>query len=131
MANVVFISGNLTRDPEIRVTANGGTILRFGIANNVRTRSNGEWTDKTGFYNVEMFGNKAAAVAKYLRKGLRVHIVGRLDYQSWTNKAGESRTAVVIIADDVETPPKGTESPQEPQYYDDADAGAYGDEIPF
>ena len=69
--NIVVLSGNLTRDPEIRVTANGGTILRFGIANSTRVRKEGEWTDKTGFYNVEMFGNKAAAVAKYLRKGLK------------------------------------------------------------
>ena len=131
--NVVCITGNLTNEPDMRTTANGGNILRFRIAHNSRVRDKGgAWTDKPNYFSCEMFGNKAAAVSRYLRKGLKVQVVGRLDYQSWTDKrTNETKSAVVIVVDDVELPAKAAESPQEPAYYDDTESGHYGEEIPF
>ena len=101
--NRVNISGNLTRDPELRVTASGTQVLSFGVAVNDRRRNpqTGEWEDYPNFVDCTMFGTRAEAVRRYLSKGSKVAIEGKLRYSSW-EKDGERRSKIGVIVDEIE-----------------------------
>ena len=96
--NKVFLIGNLTRDPELSETPSGVTICRFGLAVN-RRGSSGEQTD---FYNITAWRNLAETIARYKKKGDRVAIVGDIQMRNYEDNQGQRRTAVDIIAQDVE-----------------------------
>lgn len=101
--NRVIISGNLTRDPELRQTAGGLPVLGFGVAVNDRRKNNqtGEWEDYPNFVDCTMFGNRAEAVSRFLAKGMKVAIDGRLRYSSW-EKDGQKRSKLEVIVDEIE-----------------------------
>ena len=101
--NRVNISGNLTRDPEMRATAGGTQVLSFGVAVNDRRRNpqNGEWEDYPNFVDCTMFGTRAEAVSRYLSKGAKVAIEGRLRYSSW-ERDGQRRSKLEVIVDEIE-----------------------------
>lgn len=101
--NRVNISGNLTRDSELRATAGGVQVLRFGVAVNDRRRNpeSGEWEDYPNFVECVMFGARAEAVGRYLLKGTKVAIEGKLRYSSW-EKDGQRRSRLEVIVDEVE-----------------------------
>ena len=101
--NRVNISGNLTRDPELRVTAGGTQVLSFGVAVNDRRRNaqTGEWEDYPNFVDCTMFGNRAEAVGRFLAKGMKVAIEGKLRYSSW-EKDGQRRSKLEVIVDEID-----------------------------
>lgn len=100
--NLVVISGNLTRDPDMRQTASGMEILKLGVAVNDRAKNkDGEWEDVPNFFDVTVFGKRASTLSGRLAKGAKVHISGRLKWSQW-EKGGEKRSKVEIIANDVE-----------------------------
>ena len=101
--NRVNISGNLTRDSELRATAGGVQVLRFGVAVNDRRRNpeSGEWEDYPNFVECVMFGARAEAVGRYLLKGTKVAIEGKLRYSSW-EKDGQRRSKLEVSVDEVE-----------------------------
>lgn len=101
--NRVTISGNLTRDPELRATAGGTQVLSFGVAVNDRRRNpqNGEWEDYPNFVDCTMFGTRAEAVSRYLSKGSKVAIEGKLRYSSW-ERDGQRRSKLEVIVDEIE-----------------------------
>lgn len=101
--NRVNISGNLTRDPELRATASGTQVLSFGVAVNDRRRNpqTGEWEDYPNFVDCTMFGTRAEAVSRYLSKGSKVAIEGKLRYSSW-ERDGQRRSKLEVIVDDIE-----------------------------
>lgn len=102
--NRVVVSGNLTRDPELRVTPGGTQVLGFGMAVNDRRRNQqtGEWEDYPNFIDCTMFGNRAEALSRILHKGMKVAIEGKLRYSSWEDKnGGGRRSKVEIIPDEV------------------------------
>lgn len=101
--NRVSITGNLTRDPERRVTAGGTQVLSFGVAVNDRRRSpqTGEWEDYPNFVDCTMFGTRAEAVSRFLAKGNKVAIEGKLRYSSW-EKDGQRRSKLEVIVDEIE-----------------------------
>lgn len=101
--NRVCISGNLTRDPELRATAGGTQVLSFGVAVNDRRKNQqtGEWEDYPNFVDCTMFGNRAEAVSRFLAKGMKVAIDGRLRYSSW-EKDGQRRSKLEVIVDEIE-----------------------------
>nr|UWG20166.1 MAG: Single-strand binding protein family protein [Bacteriophage sp.] len=101
--NVVNISGNLTRDSELRATAGGTAILGFGVAVNDRRKNQqtGEWEDCPNFVDCTMFGTRAEKLAGALTKGTKVCILGRLRYTSW-ERDGQKRSKIEVIADDIE-----------------------------
>ncbi len=123
--NRVVVSGNLTRDPELRATPGGTQVLGFGIAVNDRRRNQqtGEWEDYPNFIDCTMFGNRAEALSRILRKGMKVAIEGKLRYSSWEDKnGGGRRSKVEIIPDEVvlmNQNPNGQQAPQQyaPQGY--------------
>jgi len=103
MANInrVIISGNLTKDPELRTLDSGFAICSMRIATNTRRKENNEWVDKPNFFDVTVFGRQGENCAQYLSKGRGIIIDGRLEWREW-EKDGQKRQAVDIIADTVE-----------------------------
>lgn len=101
--NRVCISGNLTRDPELRATAGGTQVMSLGIAVNDRRKNpqTGEWEDCPNFVDCTVFGARAEKLAPYLSKGARVAIEGKLRYSSW-ERDGQKRSKLEVIADEIE-----------------------------
>ena len=101
--NRVAISGNLTRDPELRSTQSGMHILNFGIAVNDRRRNNatGEWEDYANFIDCVLFGNRAEWLARDLHKGKKVFVEGKLRYSSW-ERDGQRRSKIEVVADEID-----------------------------
>lgn len=117
--NRVVVSGNLTRDPELRVTPGGTQVLGFGVAVNDRRRNQqtGEWEDYPNFIDCTMFGNRAEALSRILRKGMKVAIEGKLRYSSWEDKnGGGRRSKVEIIPDEVVLMSQNPNGQQTQQY---------------
>ena len=112
--NRVVISGNLTRDPELRQTAGGLPVLGFSVAVNDRRKNpqTGEWEDVTNFVDCTMFGARAASVARFLGKGSKVAIDGKLRYSSW-EKDGQKRSKLEVIVDDIEFLSRGNTGGQQ------------------
>lgn len=102
--NRVCISGNLTRDPELRQTAGGSQVLGVGVAVNDRRKNQqtGQWEDVPNFVDCVVFGNRAEALSAILHKGDKVAIDGRLRYSSWEAKDGTRRSKLEVIAEEVE-----------------------------
>ena len=111
--NRVNISGNLTRDPELRATAGGTQVLSFGVAVNDRRRNQqtGEWEDYPNFVDCTMFGTRAEAVSRYLSKGSKVAIEGKLRYSSW-ERDGQRRSKLEVIVDEIEFLSRGQQGGQ-------------------
>lgn len=103
--NRVVISGRLTRDPEIRSTAGGTTVMGFGVAVNDRRRNQqtGQWEDYANFIDCTMFGNRAEALSRILAKGMLVVCEGRLRWSSW-ERDGQKRSKIEVIVDEVVLP---------------------------
>lgn len=100
--NVVVISGNLTRDPELRHTNGGTAILSFGVAVNDRMKDrDGSWVDRPNFVDVTVFGARAEALSRYLSKGTKVALSGKLRYSSW-ERDGQKRSKLEVIAEEIE-----------------------------
>lgn len=100
--NVVVISGNLTRYPELRHTNGGTAILSFGVAVNDRMKDrDGSWVDRPNFVDVTVFGARAEALSRYLSKGTKVALSGKLRYSSW-ERDGQKRSKLEVIADEIE-----------------------------
>jgi single-strand DNA-binding protein len=102
--NRVVISGNLTRDPELRATGSGMSVLKMGVAVNDRRKNqqSGEWEDYANFIDVTMFGARAEAVSRFLSKGSKVAIEGKLRWSQWESQQGDKRSKVEVIADEIE-----------------------------
>lgn len=128
--NKCFLIGNLTRDPELRVTPKGTSIAAFGIAINRQFRDDaGNTRDETTFVDVEAWGKQADLVAKYLAKGAPVMIEGRLKLDEWTDKtSGQKRQKLKVVLDNVQfigrksdgTPAEMRDGEQAPQQRQDA-----------
>jgi single-strand DNA-binding protein len=103
--NRVLITGNLTRDPELRSTGSGMAVLKMGVAVNDRRKNpqSGEWEDVPNFIDVVMFGSRGESVSRFLSKGSKVAIEGKLRWSSWEDKeSGAKRSKVEVVADDIE-----------------------------
>ena len=98
--NRVIISGNLTRDPELRNTQSGLAVLSFGVAVNDRRKNptTGEWEDYPNFVDCTMFGARANSLSQYLSKGTKVSIEGKLRWSQW-ERDGQKRSKIEIIVD--------------------------------
>ncbi len=101
--NRVVLSGNVGRDPELRATSSGSSILTFSLAvsERVRNSQSGEWSDYTNWLDVVVFGKRADGLHRILSKGMKVAVEGRLRYSSW-ERDGQKRSKVEVIADNVD-----------------------------
>lgn len=102
--NRVNITGNLTRDPELRATAGGTQMLAFGVAVNDRRKNpqTGEWEDVPNFVDCIVFGSRAEAVSRFITKGSKVAIEGKLRYSAWETKEGQRRSKLEVIVDEID-----------------------------
>lgn len=137
--NRVAISGNLTRDAELRTTQSGMSILDFGVAVNDRRRNQqtGEWEDCPNFVDCTVFGTRAEKLQPYLTKGSKVALEGKLRYSSWES-GGQRRSKLGVIVDDLEfMSSRHAGSGHAPQPVPeagpaiDAAASVYDEDIPF
>ena len=129
--NRVIISGNLTRDPELRSTQSGTQVLRFGVAVNDRRKNQqtGEWEDCPNFIDCTMFGTRAQSLSQYLSKGTKVSIEGKLRWSQW-ERDGQKRSKIEVIVDELEFMSSRGEA-GERDLEDGAVAGVYDHDIPF
>jgi single-strand DNA-binding protein len=102
--NRVTVTGNLTRDPELRSTPGGTSVCKLRIAVNTRRKdASGQWVDKPNYFDVTVWGAQGENCAQYLSKGRPVAIDGRLEWREWQDReSGQKRQAVDIIADSVQ-----------------------------
>jgi single-strand DNA-binding protein len=101
--NRVVLTGNLTRDPELRSTPSGTSVCSLRVACNTRRKdASGEWVDKPNYFDVTIWGRQGENAAQYLEKGRPVAIDGRLEWREWQDKEGNKRQSVDIIADSVQ-----------------------------
>ena len=114
--NRVVLTGNLTRDPELRSTPSGASVGKMRIAVNGRRKNSasGEWEDKANYFDVTVFGQQAENCTRYLSKGSRVAIDGRLEHEEWT-KDDTPRQRVVVIGESVEFLSVRRSDPDEPE----------------
>lgn len=100
--NTCCVSGNLTRDSELKITPAGNQVLHFTVAcNESRKKPDGSWEDIPNYFDCVTFGNRAEKIAGYLVKGIKVAVQGRLKWSSW-EKDGQRRSKVEIIADQID-----------------------------
>src|SRR5256714_6407356 len=101
--NRVVMTGNLTRDPELRSLPSGMSVCSLRIACNTRRKGqSGEWEDKPNYFDVTVWGAQGENCAKYLSKGRPIAVDGRLEWREWETQEGQKRQAVDIIADSVQ-----------------------------
>lgn len=101
--NRVIITGNLTRDPELRHLQSGTAVCKLRVAVNSRRKDNtGQWVDKPNYFDVTVWGAQGENCANYLNRGRPVAIDGRLDWREWEDQQGQKRQSVEIIADTVQ-----------------------------
>jgi len=106
--NRVVLMGNLTRDPEIKYSAGGAAVTKFGLA------TNRQWTDKQTqekkeevcFIDCTAFGRTGEIVAEYLHKGSPAHIEGRLSFYKWQTEAGENRSKLSVTVESLQLLPR-------------------------
>lgn len=123
--NRVAVSGHLTRDPELRATIGGTQVLSFGIAVNDRRKNpqSVEWEDYPIFVDCTMFGTRAEKIHRYLSKGCKVAIEGKLRYSSW-ERDGQRRSKLEVIVEEIEFLSRQQAAEPEPE-------DAYDEDIPF
>lgn len=101
--NIVTVTGNVTRDPELRFTPSGQALASFGLAVNRswQNRQTQEWEEQTSFFDITCWAQLAQNVSDSIVKGSRVVVTGRLDQRSWETDQGDKRSKVEIVADEV------------------------------
>src|SRR5262245_55306766 len=101
--NRVVLTGNLTRDPELRSTQGGTSVCSLRVACNTRRKGpSGDWVDKPNYFDVTVWGAQGENCARFLAKGRPVAIDGRLEWREWQDQNGNNRQAIDIVADAVQ-----------------------------
>lgn len=112
--NRVAISGNLTRDAELRQTASGMAVLGFSVAVNDRRKNTQteQWEDYPNFIDCSMFGTRAEKIAQYLSKGTKVAIEGKLRWSQW-ERDGQKRSKIEVVVDEIEFMTSRSDAPSQ------------------
>ena len=126
--NFACVSGNLTRDAELRKTQGGMAIMSLSVAVNDRRKNQqtGEWEDYANFIDCTMFGSRAEKLANYLVKGTKVTVSGKLRWSQW-ERDGVKRSKVEIVVDEIEF--MSREQKQAKAEF--VEATVYDDDCPF
>ena len=136
--NKVLLIGNVGQPPELRSTASGQSVMTIRMATNERYKNkDGEWTDRTEWHSVVVWGKRAEGLSKILQKGTHIYIEGKLQTRSWEDKDGNKRYTTEIVAREVlllgrknDTGNGRSDGPPPPD--DDQYGGGYNDDdIPF
>ena len=131
--NKVLLTGNLTRDAELKSLPSGTDVLEFGIAVNERRKNNqtGEWEDCPNFFDCSLFGKRADGLSRYMVKGRKVALEGKLQWRQW-EKDGEKRSKVSIVVSEVDLMDNGKNVQNENVQNENVQSDQYADsDIPF
>lgn len=123
--NKVALSGNLTRAAELRATSGGTPVLSLGLAvgNRRKNPRTGAWEDEPYFFDCVLYGARAEKLAPMLPKGAHVALEGKLTYRSWEDKAGNRRSKIEVLVDELDfLAPKASASKEEPMSIEEAAA---------
>lgn len=105
--NTVVIAGYTAKDPELKVTPSGTTVLSLLLAvNDTKKNAQDEWEETANFFDCVLFGKRAESLAQYIPKGSKLTINGRLHQDRWQGQDGTNRSRVSIIVQDIELPPR-------------------------
>ena len=152
--NKVILMGNLTRDPETRVTATGLTICKLGLAvSRVFSTKDGERREETTFVDIDAFGKQAEVITKYFRKGKPIMVEGRLKLDQWESNDGQKRSKLGVVLENFQfiggrddndsggnsggyeqsSPPKRESQAEKPAFGGDfsADGDTLDEDVPF
>ena len=137
---MAVITGNATRDPELRYTPSGAAVCSFGVATNHSIKKDDQWTDIPTFHNIVVWGKQAEYISNTVKKGMRVSLSGRIDNRQYDAKDGTKKYISEIVADTVipfterrsnEEPNPETSEPQETSVEDKVEDIVIPDEMPF
>ena len=142
--NLAMITGNCTRDPELRFTPSGQAVCSFGVATNRSIKKGEQWEDVATFHNVVQWGKPAEYTSNTLKKGMKVTVTGRIDNRSYDAKDGTKKYISEIVADTViafsdhhssagsESPSPASQNNSQPQPVEDKiEDIIIPDEMPF
>jgi len=136
--NTVAVSGNLTRDPELKHLPSGTSICEFAIAHNRRWRDGDDWKEQVHFFDCAAWGNFGELLARKLRKADSVTVSGRMEYSSWEQEDGTKRSRIKVIVNDIESRAMFRKADEENRPADEgsqehvpASGGGPIDDIPF
>jgi len=100
--NRVVLTGNLTKDPDLRALPSGSSVCKLRIASNTRRKNQaGAWEDKPNYFDVVVWGKQGESCAQHLARGRQIGVDGRLEWREW-EKDGEKRQSVEIVAETVQ-----------------------------
>lgn len=133
--NKVLLTGNVCREPELRQTPAGNSVLLFGLAVNdsIKNKQTGQWEDRPNFFDCVIFAHQAEALSKIVCKGMKLTVFGKLRQQTW-EKDGQKRSRIEIYVDEVELPPRNQPSAQpapQPAAQQAAQTSPYDEDLPF
>ena len=130
--NQLTITGNLTREPELRNLPSGQAVCNIRIAHNERRKNSaGDWTDSPAYFDVTIWSGLGEYLAKNLVKGQKVVVAGRLKWREFEGSDGQKRQAVDITADSVIPIPRNGTTPPPPEFEPSSADRAGDDDIPF
>ena len=116
--NKVMLIGNLTRDPDVRMMTSGRPVCNFGLALNRSYKdSEGNRKEEVTFVDIECFGPRAEAVARFFTKGRPIFVEGRLKLDQWESKEGEKRSALKVVLDNFEFVDSGKQESSSTESY--------------
>jgi len=101
--NKVILIGNLGKDPEVRHLENGAVVANFSIATSesYTDRNSGQKVENTDWHNIVVWRGLAEVVEKYVRKGHKIYVEGKLRTRSWQDKEGNTRYTTEVVADEL------------------------------
>ena len=99
--NMAIITGNVTRDPELRYTPSGSAVCSFGVATNHSIKKGDQWENVPTFHNVVVWGKQAEYISNTVKKGVKVSLTGRIDNRQYDAKDGTKKYISEIVADNV------------------------------
>ena len=105
--NSVLIEGNLTHDPESKMLESGNELCKFSLACNRSYKAQDQVREEVSYFPVEVWGDRAQPCMRYLQKGKRVRVIGRLKQDRWKTEEGMHREKTTIVAEHVEFGPSG------------------------
>ena len=123
--NKAMLIGNLGKDPELRYTQNQTAVASFSVATAERQKKGETWENVTEWHNVVTWGKTAENCAKYLAKGKKVFVEGKIQTRSWEDKDGNKRYTTEIVAQNVQFLDSKSDDKGQSMPADDSDA------IPF
>lgn len=123
--NKVILVGNLGQDPESKTTGGGTAVASLSLATSERRKSGDKWEEATEWHKVVSFGKVAENAARFLKKGSKVYVEGKLRTRKWQDKNGQDRYTTEVVADTIQFLDRKSD---EPKSYSDPAPDA---DIPF